>query len=125
VKRDKLIEELRVYLLNRRETLRRYLSGELSNLGTDEDYESLDDEIYFVMAATESKELQLIEAAIERHYNKTYGICEDCEKPIPSERLKALPCVCLCIDCQRIAESGSGAPISPNSTTTIGNEFAA
>jgi DnaK suppressor protein len=30
----------------------------------------------------------------------TYGICERCGKPIPKERLKALPYAALCVACK-------------------------
>lgn len=123
--REKLISKIQNYLLTRRETLRGYISGELSNLGTDEDYESLDDEAYFVMAATEAKELQQIDAAIERLRSGRFGVCEGCEKPIAEARLKALPCGTLCIDCQRQAESGQRPSATNDETIRINNEFAA
>jgi RNA polymerase-binding transcription factor DksA len=31
----------------------------------------------------------------------TYGICLDCLKPIPAERLSAMPAAVRCVDCQR------------------------
>ena len=54
----------------------------------------------------ESEELHLgnIEAALKRIEAGTYGICENCGKPINMERLEAMPWVTLCIDCKRLAE---------------------
>ena len=113
--RDTLIAEIRSYLLSRRETLRRYLAGELSNIGSDDDEESQEDEAYFVMAASEAKELELINAAIERMRQGSYGTCEECGQPIGAARLEALPCAALCIDCQRVFEQSSGRLEVPNS----------
>lgn len=105
MKRKKLLDELRNFLLTRRETLRRMLDGELSRIGTDEDEESLDDEVYFVNAVSSAKELELIQAAIDRFRHGTYGTCEACERDIPTERLQTLPCAIFCINCQREQES--------------------
>jgi len=48
--------------------------------------------------------LEEIDAAEERLANETYGICETCAKPIPFERLRALPAVRLCMTCEEAAE---------------------
>ncbi len=45
-----------------------------------------------------------IQHAIERIDSGTYGICEDCGKPIPKARLKALPMATLDADCKARAE---------------------
>lgn len=103
--RSNTLETIRANLLTRRETLRHYIAGELSNLGTDADEESLDDEAYFIMAVSESKEIELIQSALDRFRDGSYGQCEYCEKDIPVKRLEALPCASLCIDCQKAAEA--------------------
>ena len=45
--------------------------------------------------------LSAVDAAIARLDAGAYGQCESCGKPIPTERLEALPSAALCIDCQR------------------------
>ena len=40
-----------------------------------------------------------VDAALDRLKDGTFGICENCGKPIPIARLKALPWTTLCIDC--------------------------
>ena len=45
-----------------------------------------------------------LDAALRRLEEGDYGLCEDCQKPISEERLKALPFARRCIDCQRHAE---------------------
>ena len=44
--------------------------------------------------------------AMERRAEGRYGICEQCGKEIPRERLEARPQATLCIDCQREREAG-------------------
>jgi RNA polymerase-binding protein DksA len=46
-----------------------------------------------------------IDAALQRIEDGTYGICENCGKPIAPERLMAIPWTRLCIDDQRRASS--------------------
>jgi DnaK suppressor protein len=45
-----------------------------------------------------------LDAALRRLEEGTYGVCEDCQRPISEERLKAVPFARRCIDCQRHAE---------------------
>jgi DnaK suppressor protein len=45
-----------------------------------------------------------LDAALQRLEEGAYGLCENCQKPISEERLKALPFARRCIDCQRHAE---------------------
>jgi RNA polymerase-binding protein DksA len=47
--------------------------------------------------------LSEIDAALQRIEDGTYGICENCGKPIGAERLAAIPWTRLCIDDQRRA----------------------
>ncbi|MCE9594450.1 MAG: TraR/DksA family transcriptional regulator [Planctomycetes bacterium] len=46
---------------------------------------------------------EIIEA-LDRIDNGTFGNCENCQKPILKERLKAVPHARYCIDCQRKIE---------------------
>ena len=45
--------------------------------------------------------LAAIDAALARLGAGTYGLCTTCRKPIPVERLEALPWTALCIECSR------------------------
>jgi len=47
--------------------------------------------------------LALVEAAIARLDDGTYGRCTECHGPIAPDRLAALPWAALCIDCQRLS----------------------
>ena len=48
-------------------------------------------------------ELALIEDALARIANGTFGVCLDCGRPIAPGRLEALPWAARCIECQRLA----------------------
>jgi len=48
----------------------------------------------------EEQHLLLVEAALKRMADGTFGVCATCGKPIASERLEALPWATDCIGCQ-------------------------
>ena len=48
-------------------------------------------------------QLILVDEALARIEDGTFGICVRCGEPIPPERLEALPWAARCIDCQRLA----------------------
>jgi DnaK suppressor protein len=50
------------------------------------------------------KMLQQVDAALKRFDDGTYGLCIECNKPIDTARLKAIPYAELCMDCQRKRE---------------------
>lgn len=52
--------------------------------------------------------LHLIDEALARVENGTYGTCAECGEDIPLERLKALPFALLCVDCQGKRSKGRG-----------------
>ncbi len=49
--------------------------------------------------------LTQVEKALERISKKKYGDCEICEKPIPVNRLEALPYTTSCKDCANLKEA--------------------
>lgn len=46
------------------------------------------------------KLLREVEAAVRRIGQGTYGVCHECEEPISSKRLDALPWAKYCVTCQ-------------------------
>ena len=63
-------------------------------------------------------ELADVEHALRRLDDGTYGTCEVCGKPIPDERLEAVPAARLCLEHQSEAEresrfSGERADVGP------------
>jgi len=49
--------------------------------------------------------LLMIDKALSKFANETYGICEECEEAIDMRRLKARPLAALCIACMEDQES--------------------
>ncbi|MDR1491568.1 MAG: TraR/DksA family transcriptional regulator [Planctomycetaceae bacterium] len=62
--------------------------------------ETSEHELSFHLAEVESRELDKINAAINKLTKGTYGICESCGGQIAVARLKALPFANKCIHCQ-------------------------
>lgn len=56
------------------------------------------------IAASYDNVLRKIKRALEKMQEGTYGLCEDCGKPIALVRLEALPYAERCLDCQNTAE---------------------
>lgn len=82
-------------------------SGDLSNVpihmadvGTD----NYDRDLTIGLIQNGEEELRAIDEALEKIGNKTFGLCEECEKKISKARLTALPYVKNCIECQREEE---------------------
>ena len=48
----------------------------------------------------EMKLLREVEAALRRIEQGTYGVCHECEEPISSKRLDAVPWAKYCVTCQ-------------------------
>ena len=88
-------------------TSAREAAGDLSGYSlhmADQATDNFDREFTLGLASTEQKLLNLIEAALRKVEDKTYGSCENCKKPIPQKRLVAMPFAPLCIKCQEIEE---------------------
>jgi DnaK suppressor protein len=55
------------------------------------------------------EQLASVEHALQKFEDGTYGSCDNCGKPIPPERLEALPQATLCLDCKaRQAKDAKG-----------------
>lgn len=52
----------------------------------------------------ERKLLKLVDAALEKIRQNTYGKCEKCGSPIAEKRLEALPFARFCLPCQEAEE---------------------
>jgi DnaK suppressor protein len=91
-----------------------YMAAEMRALGIDQDDENgslgnhfADDgsnvtEAERIVTVTEDFQdiLAQVNAALERMDEGTYGICQNCGRPIGDERLEAFPYVAYCIECQ-------------------------
>jgi RNA polymerase-binding transcription factor DksA len=58
-----------------------------------------DEEVLEDLGAAGLQEIRMIEAALDRIKQGTYGICVVCEEPIPEERLDVVPQATTCRDC--------------------------
>lgn len=115
--RKDAIGKLRDVLVRRRDALRKAMAGDLSLLREMRDQgpgdvldaavDTAQDELNSQLLEVESRELTQIEDALERLTEGTFGLCEECEKPIPLSRLQALPYATECIECKRKAEKQS------------------
>lgn len=52
----------------------------------------------------ERKLITKIQEALDRIEDGTFGICEECEEPIPFKRLEVRPVTTLCVNCKTKAE---------------------
>ena len=66
---------------------------------------SADRELAITRLEGDTKLILDIRSALVKLRDGEYGICEECEEPIPDKRLQALPWARLCIQCQQKAES--------------------
>ncbi len=78
-------------------------SNHMADQGSDEfQYETT---IQF--ASSEGRALYLIDQALQRIEDNTFGKCQDCGKAIAAARLKVIPHATLCIECQEKEERES------------------
>ncbi|NPA12993.1 MAG: TraR/DksA family transcriptional regulator [Aquificae bacterium] len=61
-------------------------------------------ETLYKLSQAEKETLFLIDIALRKIENGTYGICEECGSQIGEKRLEAIPWVRLCIDCSQNEE---------------------
>lgn len=62
--------------------------------------------VMLAVSENESRQLLLINEAIERIDNEEYGSCQNCENPINPKRLDAIPWARYCLNCQELVEQG-------------------
>jgi RNA polymerase-binding protein DksA len=66
--------------------------------------DNFDMEFSISLATNEQNALNLVDEALERIGDGTFGICQSCSKPITQKRLIAMPYARLCISCQEHEE---------------------
>lgn len=109
--RKESLQNLTKTLLKRRKAIHAALEGDLSLLreqsgGDEVDWaiDAMQDDLNSQLAEVESRELKQIDAALQRVADARFGQCDGCDKPIPLDRLRAIPHAAYCIGCQREAE---------------------
>jgi DnaK suppressor protein len=68
--------------------------------------ESYTKEFLFGKSSGDRHILQLINDALSRIDDDSYGVCVNCENPIQPKRLEAVPWARHCIQCQGLIEKG-------------------
>lgn len=66
----------------------------------DEAYNIYNKNIMLGKVETDALKLQLVEQALARIENDTYGICIECEEEISTRRLEYVPFARFCTDCK-------------------------
>jgi RNA polymerase-binding transcription factor DksA len=80
----------------------------------DQGTETLEQEMDATKAAILDQERSLVEQALERLADGSYGTCVDCGKEIPPARLQAMPEAIRCVDDQRRFESTHSGQTLPS-----------
>ncbi|MEZ5429126.1 MAG: TraR/DksA family transcriptional regulator [Pyrinomonadaceae bacterium] len=62
--------------------------------------------VMMAVSENDSRQLILINEALERIEDDEYGLCQNCEQPIIAKRLDAIPWARYCLNCQELQEQG-------------------
>ena len=108
--KQKLIEqrnEILNTLAGRNEQLTKLV--ETVQSGDDADMASnvIDRTLLNSLGEQDQRRLAMIDRALDRINQGTYGLCLQCGKPIPEARLESIPYAALCITCQSALEKKS------------------
>lgn len=82
-------------------------SFHMADQGTD----TMEREKNFLYAQRDGRLLYHIDQALERIEEGNYGLCQECEQPINTERLEAVPHARLCIACKSKEEKMDNTPL--------------
>jgi len=106
---DAKLQEQRSSLLGmveRTEDYGREANRDISQDPADQASNSYTKELLFSQSTNERNILKLIEEAIERISDGSYGECVNCGSEIQPKRLEAIPWARYCIRCQELQEQG-------------------
>ncbi|HWO01420.1 MAG TPA: TraR/DksA family transcriptional regulator [Blastocatellia bacterium] len=104
----KLVEQRNARLgrVERTEDSGREADREVSQDPADKAANSYTKELLFSQSTNERNTLKLIEEALERISERTFGECINCSEEIQAKRLDAIPWTPHCIRCQEALELG-------------------
>ena len=103
--------------LRRLEQEARSLDAEATQDSADRCVISVSKESLFERSSQRRTVLGLIEAALKRISDGSFGICVGCGDKIQDQRLQALPWTQFCLRCQRELEERIGASLSTRTPT--------
>ncbi len=106
-------KEVKKNLLAERENVVAKLSGSDLSIDDSETPDPVDlavrnysKNVQLALSENESRQLELIDEALERLEEEEYGVCQNCEKEINPKRLAAIPWARYCLECQELREQG-------------------
>jgi DnaK suppressor protein len=62
--------------------------------------------VILAVSENETRQLMLIDEALQRIEDEEYGTCQNCAKEIQPKRLAAIPWARYCLNCQELVEKG-------------------
>ena len=101
--KEKLIEQKNTILGSlaaQNEDYKKIVEGGESGDEVDVASDVVDGRLLESLGAQDSNRLQMINNALDRIKQGTYGRCLVCKEVIPKERLEAIPYAFMCINCQ-------------------------
>jgi DnaK suppressor protein len=103
------LTKMKAQLLEQKQEILKQIEQEVSvdteGDETDEIQANILIELNNQLTSRNSAKLSQIEAALKRIDEKTYGLCTDCEEPIPEKRLLANPYSLTCVSCAEDREA--------------------
>ena len=106
-------KEIKEKLLREREQIVQKLNGNDLSIDDAETPDPVDlavrnysKNVMLAVSENESRQLVLIDEALQRVEDKEYGECQNCGKEVNPKRLTAIPWARYCIDCQELVEQG-------------------
>lgn len=109
--------------LTRLERETRSLNEDAARDSADQCIISLSKESLFERSSQRRTLLRLIEAALARIQDGSFGICVGCGEPIQMRRLQALPWTQFCLSCQEEIEQQVGAAVSTHAAEAAAAAF--
>lgn len=107
------LEEIKEKLVAEREILINKLKGNDLSVDDSETPDPVDlavrnysKNVMLAVSENESRQLLLINEALERIADEEYGACQNCEQAINTKRLNAVPWARYCLSCQELQEQG-------------------
>lgn len=107
------LEEIKEKLIAERELLIEKLKGNDLSVDASETPDPVDlavrnysKNVMLAVSENESRQLLLINEALERIADDEYGVCQNCEQDINPKRLNAVPWARFCLSCQELLEQG-------------------
>ena len=110
--REEILSEVGRFKDNTLHQNRKERTGEVSSFAThpaDMGAETAEHEKAYILAAQENNLLSLIDQALTRIEDGSFGVCIECGANIPVERLRAIPYALYCLDCKKKHEDGDYA----------------